>query len=191
MVPLTYARLVPVLANGFGDLNSRRAWQDELQAAQKAKLADLEARITSLLTRQDLDVTAQLQIIQKQQLKLALRILQLMRQVETMRRAGTKISPQEQAFLGRIQEIAQRLSAAPLGTGHVNRLASQASSLAESGRLDPLASARHQQVASGESLDTLYSVLKQQQQGIAALIETINKNSRDLDNIRFGFSSSI
>ena len=147
-----------MLSNGFSDLATRRQWQEENQAAQKTKLAELEARVGSLLTRQDLDVTTQIQVIQKQQLKLTLRVLQLMRQVEIMRRAGTKISPQEQQLLGRLQLLAQRMQSAPLAPNCVHNLQTQVQALTEPGKLDPLASCRACNIVDEESLNTLHSV---------------------------------
>lgn len=150
--------MVPVLANGFADLSSRRAWQDENEVAQRGKLAELEARVSSLLTRQDLDVATQLQVIQKQQLRITLRILQLMRGVEVMRRAGGKLSPQEQQLLGRVQQLAKTLQTSPLAPNQINGLKAQAQVLTESGRLDPLGPCRTPNLLDPSSLSILHSV---------------------------------
>jgi hypothetical protein len=150
--------MIPVPACGFGDLTSRRAWQDEHQTAQRAKLSELEGRLTSLLTRQDLDVSTQLQVIQKQQLCLTLRILQLMRKVEVLRRAGGRMSSQEQALLGRLQNVMQRLGQSPVNPPSTRQLEGQLQMLAESGRMDPLASSRQCILTDDDSLRTLHSV---------------------------------
>ncbi|PJF19002.1 hypothetical protein PSACC_01185 [Paramicrosporidium saccamoebae] len=179
-------RMAPVLANGFNDLTTRRAWQKEHEVAQRGKLDELEQRLALLLTRQDLDVSTQLQVIQKQQLKLTLRVVQLMRRVEVLRRVGGRMTPAEQALLGRIQSITMRLNHAPISG--ILSMQSQLNALMEGGRLDPLASARQCVIADEQSMDTLYTLLEQQQRGVKAVIETINKDSRDLDLMRHGFT---
>lgn len=178
-----------MLANGFADLTARRAWQDDSQSAQRAKLQELEQRVTSLLMRQDLDVTTQIQVIQKQQLRLTLRIFQLMRKVEVMRRAGTKISAQEQAMLGRIQLVVAHLNQPPLSRGTVRHLEEQLQTLLDAGRLDPFASARLCHLHDDESQRTLQTILEQQQKGIAVLVDAVHRDMRDLDTIRYGYLS--
>lgn len=150
--------MVPVQANGFEDLTMRRAWQNEHQTAQRSKLAELEQRLTALLTRQDLDVTTQLQVIQKQQLKLTLRLLQLMRRVEVLRRAGSRLSTKEQELLGRLQTVTNRIQQSPLYPNSLLQLEGQLQKLNETGRLDPLASARQCVLTDEESISTLFSV---------------------------------
>lgn len=80
--------MIPIIANGFEDLRSRASWQDEQLAAQKNKLTvphyleycfkswqELEGKVGTFLKKVDLDMTSQLQQIQRQQLKLIKRIL--------------------------------------------------------------------------------------------------------------------
>lgn len=150
--------MVPVLANGFEDLTARRHWQDENQGAQRAKLAELEQRLTSLLTRQDLDVATQLQVIHKQQLKLTLRIIQLMRKVEVVRKAGQRLGGAEQALFGRLQALSERLGGPATSALSIQHMERQLQALAESGRLDPLSMARHLAVSGPASVEALYSV---------------------------------
>lgn len=154
-------KMVPVLANGFGDLSARRNWQNEHQQAQRSKLAELEQRLSSLLTRQDLDVSTQLQVIQRQQLKLTLRVLQLMRKVEVMRRTGQRLAGNEQALLGKLQDLQSQLLR-PSSSTHPNatrQMETQLQTLLESGRLDPLSSLRQTVVSDDTAQATLQSVL--------------------------------
>ena len=67
--------VVPVLANGFSDLVSRRSWQDELLAAQRLKLQELEGRVADVLKKQDLDTAASVRQLLLQQSRLTLRLL--------------------------------------------------------------------------------------------------------------------
>lgn len=153
-------KMIPVLANGFGDLTARRNWQNEHQQAQRSKLTELEQRLSSLLTRQDLDVSTQLQVIQRQQLKLTLRVLQLMRRVEVVRRAGQRLAGNEQALLGQLQELHTQLQR-PASSTHPNairQMEAQLQSLLESGRLDPLSSLRQSVVSDDGAQATLHSV---------------------------------
>lgn len=180
--------MVPVLANGFNDLTTRRAWQKDHEQAQRSKLDELEHRLALLLTRQDLDVSTQLQVIQKQQLKLTLRVVQLMRRVEVVRRAGGRMTEGEQAVLGRVQAVLGGLEQAPLAESSLKAMEGQLRGLMEGGRLDALASARQCVINDESSMAILYSLLEQQQKGLKSVIESINKDFRDLDVMRHGFS---
>ncbi len=154
------ARMVPVLVNGFDDVNVRIEWQRDVQAAQRRKLQELEERTNALLARQDLDVATQIQCIQQQQLGMTLRILRLFRSIETMRRQGQRLSPQEQALLGRIQAALGRLAhQGVVAGGTVDRLAAQMQALADSGRLDPMASTRHALLSDADSIHAVQAVL--------------------------------
>lgn len=148
-----------MLANGFEDLTARRHWQNEHQEAQRAKLSELEQRLASLLTRQDLDVATQLQVIHKQQLKLTLRIIQMMRKVEVLRKSGQRLGSTEQALFGRLQSLTQHLAGPATSALSIQHMEKQLQSLAESDRLDPLSMARSLVVSDGGSIEALYAVL--------------------------------
>lgn len=153
--------MVPVLANGFSDLVTRRSWQEEHQTAQRTKLAELEERLAALQSRQDLDVSTQLQVIQRQQLRLTLRTLGLMRRTEALRKAGVSLSGPEQALMARIQAAGGRLTGAPLGG--VRLLEERLQAALEGGRLDPLSELRavgEQLAANTEAMTTLVNVCR-------------------------------
>lgn len=146
------------MANGFADLTARRNWQHEHETAQKGKLAELSQRLNSLLTRQDLDVGTQLQVIQKQQLKLTLRLLQLMRRMEVMRKFGQRMSRAEQQLLGNVQSLAERLQQGSIHHTSLERMNEQLDLLMKSNRLDPLTTARSADLADSRSVEPIKSV---------------------------------
>lgn len=152
-------RMIPVLANGFGDLVARRTWQDDHQTAQRTKLSELEGRLMALLGRQDLDVSTQLQVIQRQQLRLTLRTLGLMRRTEALRKAGVPLSGPEQTLMARIQAAGERLRSVPLG--NVQLLEDRLRMALENGRLDPLSEIRavgEQMTSDAEAMTALANV---------------------------------
>lgn len=180
--------LVPVLANGFGDLTARRSWQDEHQAAQQTKLRELEDRLASVLTRQDLDVATQLNIVQRQQLKLTTRTLALMRRVEVMRKAGVRVSSSEQNLLARIQELGEELRQPPLQPALFRQMEGEVAGLAEKQLLDPLGSLRGLIVRDGPSAQALQAALQREREGLTVLIEALNTETKDIEVIRNGYS---
>jgi len=181
------SRMVPVLANGFEDLKARGSWQEEQITAQKNKIMELDSRLNSLMKKQDLDVTSQLSEIQRQQLKLSHRIIQIMRKMETARKSGQKLSPNEEALRNKLQNLVARLSQQPMDPNSIRSLSFQLQALKETGRLDPLRSAKNYQISGGDTLNGIQSVLANQQAGLKGLVELIQKDTKDLETMRFGY----
>lgn len=167
--------MIPVLANGFEDLNVRGSWQDEQISAQQKKLQELVGRISRLTSKQDLEAAAQLGEIQRQQLKLSKRIiqvmqlfkrpispiLQIMRKMEVSRKIGQPLTPAEEELRIRLHALLAKYNtkgSSPLEATAVQALGFQMQALKEAGRLDPLRSARTLNIADPQALASIENV---------------------------------
>lgn len=179
---------IPIIANGFEDLKQRAAWQDEQMAAQSAKVKELEERLVTLLKKADLDTTSQLQQIQKQQLQLVKRVLNIMKMFEMSRRAGHRLQPNEEALRTRIGGLLTKLTAqAPLDANSMRSTQFQLQALQDINRLDVLQPLRHLSFEDPSAVDSIAGILAEQQKGIKALTETLIKDAKDLEIMRYGF----
>ena len=52
--------MIPVLANGFGDLHARSRWEDEVIKGHTDKLKELNEKSSKLLRELDIDLIAKL-----------------------------------------------------------------------------------------------------------------------------------
>lgn len=171
--------MVPVQACGFEQLTQRRNWQDTVEKAQRLKMAEIQRRIGSLLSKQDLDLSAQLQAVQKQQLRLSRRLLALMQRMAH----SSMSSEKEQALLGRLQAVTNRLEDGSLRANAISSLEERAASMAEGDHLDPLAALRTESSISPD----LESLISSQQLGISLLVDRVNRDAHDLDIMRHGY----
>jgi len=180
--------MIPIIANGFEDLKSRAAWQDEQMAAQSNKIGELEGRLSALMKKADLETTSQLQQIQRQQLKLVSRILTIMKIFECHRRAGHKLQPHEEALKSQVQELLARLNqTAPLDPASMRAMHFHLQALQEADRLDPLQSCRHLALEDSAGMNAIKAIFVEQQKGIQALTQTLAMDSKDLEIMRYGF----
>jgi hypothetical protein len=179
---------IPIIANGFEDLKQRAAWQDEQMAAQSAKVKELEERLVTLLKKADLDTTSQLQQIQKQQLQLVKRVLNIMKTFEMSRRAGHRLQPNEEALKHRIGGLLTKLTAqAPIDNNSMRSTQFQLQALQDIDRLDVLQPLRHLSFEDPTAVESIAHILAEQQKGIKALTETLIKDAKDLEIMRYGF----
>lgn len=180
--------MIPIIANGFEDLKQRAAWQDEQMAAQSAKVKELEERLVALLKKADLDTTSQLQQIQKQQLQLVKRVLNITKTFEMSKRAGHRLQSNEEALKSRITGLLTKLSSqAPLDTNTMRSTQFQLQALQDINRLDVLQPLRHLSFEDPSAAESITSILAEQQKGIKALTETLIKDAKDLEIMRYGF----
>lgn len=181
------SRMIPVLANGFNDLFSRARWEDDVIRAHTDKLADLNEKSSNLLRDLDIDLTAKLVAAQQRHQDLSLRLLKIMKGMEILRRSGSKLSPSETHALTKLKSSLAKFSSGPLENGSLHNLKFQLESLLESGRLDAFRSAKSIQPASEEAAAALHSLLEDQQEGLKSLVESVQKDSSDLQIIKSGY----
>lgn len=181
------SRMVPVLANGFGDLHARSRWEDDVIRAHTDKLSELHEKTSKLLRDLDIDLTAKLIAAQQRHQSLSLRLLKIMKGMEVLRRSGTKLSASESQALTKLKASLAKMSNGPLESGSLHNLTFQLDSLLESGRLDAFRSAKAIQPANDESSTALHSLLQDQQDGIKSVVDSLQKDSSDLQVIKSGY----
>lgn len=179
--------MIPVLANGFGDLHSRAIWEDGAIRVHTEKLTELHGKSSDLLRDLDIDLSAKLIAAQQRHQALSLRLLKIMKGMEILRRSGTKLSASESQALTKLKASLSKLSNGQLESGSLHNLNFQLDSLLESGRLDAFRSAKAIKPANEEAEIALHSLLEDQQENIKNIVESINKDSVDLQTIKAGY----
>jgi hypothetical protein len=170
---------IPVMATGFTDLEEREKWQSASLKAHLDKLAELEARLEKMLGGQDSNnkvVTA----IQRQN-RLASRVISIMRKVEVLRRAGRKLSDNEQEMLKLLTELHKKLATPPIDPTSVRVFAFQIKALKEEGV------EKDSTVLSEQFVSNIVSLLSEQQMVLKDLVETINSALVDYDIMIHGY----
>lgn len=181
------SRMIPVLANGFNDLHARARWEDEVIQAHMDKLSELNEKSSKLLRDLDIDLSAKLIAAQQRHQSLSLRLLKIMKGMEILRRSGSKLSPSESQALTKLKASLAKLSNGILESGSLHNLSFQLESLLESGRLDAFRSARAIKPANEEASAALNSLLQEQQENLKNVVESIQKDSSDLQIIKSGY----
>lgn len=179
--------MVPVLANGFGELHARALWEDSNIRAHTEKLAELHGKSSDLLRDLDIDITAKLIAAQQRHQALSLRLLKIMKGMEILRRSGTKLSPSESQALTKLKASLAKLSNGQLESGSLHNLNFQLDCLLESGKLDAFRSAKSIKPANEEVSIVLHSLLEEQQENLKNTVDSINKDSIDLQTIKAGY----
>lgn len=179
--------MIPVLANGFADLQARARWEDEALKAHTAKLDELGARSGKLLRELDVDLTAKLMAAQQRHQALSLRLLKVMKQFEVLRRAGNRLTPGEVESLSRLRAALGKLSSGALEATSLRTCSFQLGSLLDSGRLDAFRSAKGLQPASSDALSHLNNLLDDQQSSLQKSVDALIKDANDLQVIRSGY----
>ena len=180
-------RMIPVLANGFNDLHSRARWEDEVIQAHTEKLNELHEKSSKLLRDLDIDLTAKLIATQQRHQALSLRLLKIMKGMEILRRSGSKLTPAESQAMTKLKNSLFKLSNGILESGSLHNLSFQMESLLESGRLDAFRSAKAIKPANEESAAALQSILQEQQESLKNMVDSIQRDSSDLQVIKAGY----
>lgn len=176
-------RYVPVLSNGFTDLLARRDFQDDCQRAHVARIKEVNARLSTLLSKQDLDVAAAMQSAQRQQLRLMRRLLEVLRRIHAIATtsASQPLLQREQDIIARLQSLAARLGMPPLS--EIPTLAQRCASISLSDGF----SHENENLDSNEA-DALMTALVKQQHAISVLVDVVARDTRDLDIIQHGYA---
>lgn len=162
--------MIPIMANGFSDLQARQEWQQQISEAQITKLKELEERTSLLIREQQVGLSSHIQLIKGQQQKLTLLLLNIMKKVE---HSPSPLTEEERALFSQIQNLQNRLSSSSsshLSPALIKSLIrdQQAINSSPHRTLDPLYKSRSM-VVSGAGKDDLISFLAEQQQSITSL----------------------
>lgn len=162
--------MIPIMANGFLDLQARQEWQQQISEAQITKLKELEERTSLLIREQQVGLSSHIQLIKRQQQKLTLLLLNIMKKVE---HSPSPLTQEERALFSQIQNLQNRLSSSSsshLSPALIKSLIrdQQAINSSPHRTLDPLYKSRSM-VVCGAGKEDLLSFLAEQQQSITSL----------------------
>jgi len=173
--------LLPVPLVGFKSLQTRLAAQETQNKAHCGRLDTLAQDIENLNKKQA-DTVAALTEAKRKQLELAHRVLKVLVKQEITRKTGFTISCEEEQLRGQLEGLAGELATPTQFKGRLNELLSQV-------RLQSQASV----LSGGEkytldqyAVQDIKSVLKDQQEGIQALVQCVKEDLKDLEVIMTG-----
>lgn len=176
-------KFIPVSLIGFNDLKSRLSCQENETSNHMGYLAKLEKDVGELKQRQS-STTAKMIEHRRKFAELSHRILKIIVKQESSRKAGIALTPEEEAIKTKLENMHALVSAPTQFKGKLSELLSQmrmqrsqwSSSGATEYTLDP---------ASQEEMKNFLTV---QQNAMQFLIETVNKDLKDLKVISDGLS---
>jgi len=173
--------LLPVPLVGFKSLQTRLTAQETQNKAHCGRLDTLAQDIENLNKKQA-DTVAALTEAKRKQLELAHRVLKVLVKQEITRKTGFTISCEEEQLRGQLEGLAGELATPTQFKGRLNELLSQV-------RLQSQASV----LAGGEkytldqyAVQDIKSVLRDQQEGIQALVQCVKEDLKDLEVIITG-----
>jgi len=169
-------KLLPVPLVGFKAIQSRITAQEVQNKAHCGRLDTLAQDIENLNKKQA-DTVAALTEAKRKQLELAHRVLRVLVKQEITRKTGFTISQEEEQLRGQLEGLAGELATPTQFKGRLNELLSQV-------RLQSQASV----LAGGEkytldqyAVEDIKTVLKDQQNGIQALVQCVKEDLKDLE----------
>lgn len=179
-------RLIPVPILGFKMLQQRIQCQDQQAKMYQGRLDAIAEEIDNLRKRNQ-NTASLVEDAKRKQLELGHRVLHVLVKQEQNRKMGFTIQPEEEKLRVQLEAIQSELSAPTQFKGRLNELISQIR----------LQSQTHPRNATGAlggdkqlaALDQYYlhdvkNVLKQQQEGIQALVAMIKEDVGDLTKVQ-------
>lgn len=176
-------KFIPVPLIGFNDLKSRLACQETETSGHMSYLAKLEKDISELKLRHSNTATK----ITEQRRKLAElshRILRIIVKQESTRKAGLALTSDEEIIKTKLENMHALVSAPTQFKGKLNELLAQM----RMQRSQWTAVGTNEYTLDKESSDEMKNFLSMHQKAMEVLIETINKDTKDLKIIIEGIS---
>ncbi|KAH7106810.1 nucleoporin complex subunit 54-domain-containing protein [Auriculariales sp. MPI-PUGE-AT-0066] len=186
--------MVPVLATGFDDLKRRVQAQDKTKADHQANLKELSTRLDGLSQKHVLSNAVRAQRAQVVQMQLALRVLRLVQHLHLLLPSvrSSAIRPEEEQLRVTLERVADELSK-PAVRGKLNELwagVAQVGAMRERERRMMGGATPSYTVVDEEGLQQIIRVLREQQQGIAHIAETLEQDKRAVDIMLTGGTAS-
>ncbi|OCH91182.1 hypothetical protein OBBRIDRAFT_729273 [Obba rivulosa] len=181
--------LVPVIANGFDDLQQRVEAQSKQAAAQQERLKELQTRIGALIQRHQLSNASRLQRAQALQTQLTHRTLKLIQHLHLLIPAlrSSAIRPEEEELRSALEEIDQEIRR-PGGTGSMrgklNELWALVGAVNAARERDRRGGNVEWTVVDEDGLNQLAQILAEEQAGLAHLTTILQKDLRDIAVIK-------
>jgi len=175
--------LLPVPMIGFKSLQQRIKSQETQTKSHQGRL-DLIAEDIASLQRRHQDTLAALGEAKRRQLELSHRLLKVLVHQESTRKLGFTIQPEEEILRGQLETLQAEMATPTQFKGRLNELLSQV-------RLQSQATV----LCGGEkynmdqfAVQDIKTVLRDQQQGIQALVGLVKEDLRDLTTVVEGMA---
>lgn len=172
---------IPIPLVGFGDLKSRLTCQENETANHNSYLSKLEKDIADLKQRHS-NTTAKIMEHRRKFSELSHRILRLSVKQESSRKAGLALTPDEEVIKTKLENMHAIVSAPTQFKGKLSELLSQM----RMQRSQWSVSGTNEYTLDKESSEEMKNFLMMQQRALELLIETANKDMKDLRVISEG-----
>jgi nuclear pore complex protein Nup54 len=101
--------MIPVQAIGFKELKLRVAEQDKMSAQQQEALNNIQALISQLQRKHELETTVKLDEYRRTQMSLAQRVIRVMKKKELLANQGWGTRTSEEQYKARLEALTREL----------------------------------------------------------------------------------
>ncbi|CAG8704553.1 2651_t:CDS:2 [Gigaspora margarita] len=162
------------------DIKKRLAVQEEITAKANVKFKEYGAKLEDMKRKHNLETLVRIEDRKRKHIELTQRVIKLMRRIQVLRLSGTLIRSDEEALKGRLEDIKQQLQRS---SRKLETLKTQynVTKLQWGVRESPVTHKFN--AVNDNQLDNIIKVLDTEQTGIVHDIETLKKDSKDIDVI--------
>lgn len=169
------SNLLPVPMVGFRALQVRTAAQESQAKAHAGRLDSISTDLAEL-QKKAADTLAALTQAKRRQLELSHRVLRILVKQESCRKVGFTITRQEEVIRGQLENLQAELATPTQFKGRLNELLSQVRLQSQTAVL----SGGDKYTLDQFAVNDIRGVLKDQQEGIQALVACVKEDLRDL-----------
>jgi len=173
--------LLPVPMVGFRALQARTEAQETQAKAHGSRLDTISADLAQL-QKKAADTLAALTQAKRRQLELSHRVLRVLVRQESCRKVGFTITRQEEIIRGQLENLQAELATPTQFKGRLNELLSQVRLQSQTAVL----SGGDKYTLDQFAVNDMKGVLKDQQEGIQALVACVKEDLRDLNTMLEG-----
>lgn len=177
---------IPVPLVGFGDLKSRLSCQEAETNNHLNYLSKLEKDVAEVKQRHA-NTSAKIMEHRRKFAELSHRVLRIIVKQESTRKAGLALTPDEEVIKTKLENMHALVSAPTQFKGKLSELLSQM----RMQRSQWSVGGQSEYSLDKESSDEMKNFLTMQQRAVELLIETVNKDMKDLKTISDGMMSQI
>ncbi|PKY21914.1 hypothetical protein RhiirB3_419368 [Rhizophagus irregularis] len=180
--------MMPIVAVGFEDLKKRIIEHLNGKNEISAKLKDIGNKIETLQIKHNLETSVNLENQKRKHMELTQRVIKLMKRIQVVRLRGTMTRSGEEQLKGRLEEIKQNLLRPMVRLDHIK---TQYSILKiHWDNREPSVAHKYNTVDANQ-LDNIVKVLGAEHTGIVHGIDTLKKDSKDIDLIIKNFNEVV
>ncbi|CAG8578583.1 1302_t:CDS:2 [Dentiscutata heterogama] len=162
------------------DVKKRLAVQEEITAKANVKFKEYGAKLEDMKRKHNLETLVRIEDRKRKHIELTQRVIKLMRRIQVLRLSGTLIRSDEEALKGRLEDIKQQLQRS---SRKLETLKTQYNvTKLQWGVREPPVTHKFNAVNDNQ-LENIIKVLDTEQTGIVHDIETLKKDSKDIDVI--------